>query len=417
MPASLYVHVPFCLKRCIYCDFVSGIYDPEKADAYIKALKKEISGIPSTTQFSTLYIGGGTPTALSTHTLADLIKHIFLHFNFSPLHPPTGKGGQGGYEATIEANPGTVDFEKLHALRLAGINRISIGIQSFNDDELAFLGRVHTAEEAEHAVSLARDAGFENIGIDLIYGVPGQNIVSWEKTLENAVRLKPAHISTYELTVEKGTALYEYLKNPPLSRGNIGECSPLWQRGVRGNFAMKNISKADNLRLSDEEKIIEMYECTIDYLTSKNYIHYEISNFALPDYLCKHNLNYWDRGEYYGAGLGAHSFIDHKRFYNTGDPEFYINALTENKSPVQETEQITDDKAIAETFFLGLRKTGGINLKTVSESYKKDLVRLYQKEIKELEEAGLIEYNSRSFNLKLTRKGLLLSNEVFTRFM
>jgi oxygen-independent coproporphyrinogen-3 oxidase len=239
MPASLYVHVPFCLKRCIYCDFVSGIYDPEKADAYIKALKNEISGIPSTTQFSTLYIGGGTPTALSTHTLSDLIKHIFLHFNFSPLHPPPGKGGQGGYEATIEANPGTVDFEKLRALRLAGINRISIGIQSFNDDELAFLGRAHTAEEAEHAVSLAHDAGFENIGIDLIYGVPGQNIVSWRKTLENAVRLKPAHISTYELTVEKGTVLYEYFKNPPLSRWDIGVCSSLWQRGVRGDFALK----------------------------------------------------------------------------------------------------------------------------------------------------------------------------------
>jgi oxygen-independent coproporphyrinogen-3 oxidase len=133
--------------------------------------------------------------------------------------------------------------------------------------------------------------------------------------------------------------------------------------------------------------------------------------------LCKHNLNYWDRGEYYGAGLGAHSFIDHKRFYNTGDPEFYINALTENKSPVQETEQITEDKAIAETFFLGLRKTGGINLKTVSASYKQDLVRLYQNEIRKLEEAGLIEYNSSTFTLKLTKKGLLLSNEVFSKFI
>jgi oxygen-independent coproporphyrinogen-3 oxidase len=437
MPASLYVHVPFCLKRCIYCDFVSGIYDPEKADVYITALKNEISGIPSTTQFSTLYIGGGTPTALSTHTLSDLIKHIFLHFNFSPLPPPTRKGGQEEYEATIEANPGTVDFEKLHALRFAGINRISIGIQSFHDDELAFLGRIHTAEEAEHAVSLARDSGFENIGIDLIYGIPGQTQLTWKQTLENAVRLKPKHISTYELTVEKGTVLYEYFKNPPLSlptgqagpfskggflesplsRGDIGVCSPLWQKGVRGDFAMKNISKADNLKLLDEEKIIEMYEYTIDYLTSEGYIHYEISNFALPDYFCKHNFNYWNRGEYYGAGLGAHSFIDHKRFHNTDDPDFYINALTENESPVKETEQITDNTAIAETFFLGLRKTGGINLKTVSESYKQDLASMYQNEIKELEEAGLVEYNSKSFNLRLTRKGLLLSNEVFTRFM
>ncbi|MBI5098133.1 MAG: radical SAM family heme chaperone HemW [Nitrospirae bacterium] len=419
MAQSLYIHIPFCLKRCAYCDFVSGIFDPLKADEYINALKKEISALPRETEFSTLFIGGGTPTTLSAHTLKDLIYYMFSHLTFN-----------GSYEATIETNPGTVDFEKLHALRLAGINRISIGIQSFHDDELAFLGRIHTAEEAEHAVSLAHDAGFENIGIDLIYGIPGQNIVSWRKTLENAVRLKPTHISAYELTVEKGTMLYEYLKNPPLSpfskggfiesplsRGNIGVCSPLWQRGVRGDFAMKNISKADNLKLLDEEKIIEMYEYTIDYLTSKNYIHYEISNFALPDYFCKHNLNYWDRGEYYGAGLGAHSFIDHKRFYNFGDLEFYINALTENKSPVQKIEQITNDKAIAETFFLGLRKTGGINLKTVSESYKQDLVSMYQNEIKELEEAGLVEYNSKSFNLRLTRKGLLLSNEVFTKFI
>jgi oxygen-independent coproporphyrinogen-3 oxidase len=371
MPVSLYVHIPFCLKRCIYCDFISGIYDPEKAKVYVEALKKEIFNIAGNTQISTIYIGGGTPTVLSAALLSDLINNIFTHFNFIE-----------NYEATIEANPGTIDAKKLHALHSAGMNRISIGIQSFHDDELAFLGRSHTSIEAEQAVYLARDAGFENIGIDLMYGITGQDIVSWMKTLEKAVRLRPEHISTYELTVEEGTLLHKFLKNPP-----------------------------------DEEKIIEMYECTIDYLKSAGYIHYEISNFALPDHFCKHNLNYWDRGEYYGAGLGAHSFTDHKRFQNSGDPEFYINTLTGNKSPVQDTEDITDGKAIAETFFLGLRKTCGINMRTVSGACRQDLVSLYQKEIKELEESGLVEYNSTSFNLRLTSKGLLLSNEVFLKFI
>jgi oxygen-independent coproporphyrinogen-3 oxidase len=432
MPLSLYVHIPFCLKRCIYCDFVSGIYNPEKEDAYIKALKKEILNISYGNYpfpiplpqgegvrgrvFSSLYIGGGTPTVLSADALADLITYIFKRFKFAE-----------DCEATIEANPGTVDKEKLQAIRSSGINRISIGIQSFNNKELAFLGRVHTSEEAEQAVLLARDTGFENIGIDLIYGIPNQTIDSWRKTLKKAAGLKPKHISAYELTVEKGTLLYEYLKNPPSSpffKG--GNSSLLWQRGARGDFLIK-------ANLLDEDKIIEMYEYTIDYLTSAGYIHYEISNFAMPDYFCRHNLNYWDRGEYYGVGLGAHSFINRRRFCNTSDFEDYINTLSENKNPVEETEDITEDKALPEAIFLGLRKTRGINLKRFYESYGKDILMVYEKEIKSLQEAGLIEVNPPSppFSkggvggflgetdayIRLTRKGLLLSNEVFIKFM
>ena len=287
----------------------------------------------------------------------------------------------------------------MHAIRSHGINRISIGIQSFHDDELAFLGRVHSSKEAEQAVCLARDAGFENIGMDLIYGIPGQDIVSWMKTLEKTLSLKPHHISTYELTVEEGTQLHKYLNNPslflPLDKGRIG--------GVK--------------EMLPDEKIIEMYEYTIDHLTSNNYVHYEISNFALPDNFCRHNLNYWNRGEYYGVGLGAHSFINGDRFYNTGNLDDYLKALSENKSPVKGTEHISEDMAVSEALFLGLRKTAGINLNTFSELYKKDIFQLYHKEIKDLQESGLVEYNSRSFNLKLTRKGLLLSNEVFIRFM
>lgn len=220
--SSLYVHIPFCLKRCIYCDFVSWIYDPEKAAEYISALKKEILAIsyknyPSPNPlpqgegasgrvFSTLFIGGGTPTALSADALRDLITHIFNRLSFAD-----------NYEATIEANPGTLNNEKLKAIREAGMNRISIGIQSFNDAELRLLGRLHNSSEAERAFHMVREAGFENIGIDLIYGIPGQSMESWNKTLERAVKLKPQHISAYELTVEEGTELHKLLKNPPLS--------------------------------------------------------------------------------------------------------------------------------------------------------------------------------------------------------
>jgi oxygen-independent coproporphyrinogen-3 oxidase len=397
MSPSLYVHIPFCLKRCVYCDFVSGLYDPGRADVYVDALKKELSNISENFTelipppppllkggiFSTLFIGGGTPTALSSGTLSGLINHIFSHFSFTE-----------DYEATIEANPGTVEKDKLKAIRKAGINRVSIGIQSFDDNELLFLGRIHTSEEAEQAVQLARDSGFDNIGIDLIYGIPGQSIESWKTTLDKSVRLKPKHISAYELTVERGTLLYEYLMSHP---------------------------HPDPDPTTPEDKIIEMYEYTIDCLTSEGYIHYEISNFSLPDCQCRHNLNYWDRGEYFGAGLGAHSFINGKRFYNTDNLDEYLGLISANKTPVKESEIITGDMALSEALFLGLRKTGGVNVEAFSGRYKKNILSYYQKEIADLQGAGLIEVVSSGCSyetaLKLTRRGLILSNEVFTKFI
>lgn len=380
MSPSLYVHIPFCLKRCIYCDFVSGLYNPAMANAYINALKKEISDIPNEKPLSTLFIGGGTPTALSSDVLSSLLKNIFTHFSFME-----------NYEATIEANPGTLDKDKFKAIRSAGINRINIGIQSFNDDELSFLGRIHTSEEAEQAVQLAKDTGFENIGIDLIYGIPGQDTESWSNSLGKAVSLRPKHISTYELTVEKETELYNYLRG--------------------GN----------KLTLPDEDRIIEMYEHTIDYLTSEGYLHYEISNFALPGSQCRHNLNYWERGEYYGAGLGAHSFINAERSHNTDDLEKYLKLISENKSTVKGSESITEDMALSEAIFLGLRKTGGFNIEAFSKRYNRNILSCYHQEIDDLKAAGLIDVTSSDCSyettLKLTRKGLVLSNEVFMKFI
>jgi oxygen-independent coproporphyrinogen-3 oxidase len=388
MPISLYVHIPFCLKRCVYCDFVSGIYNPGKSREYIDVLKKEISRIPAGAGLSTLYIGGGTPTALSTPVLEDLLRHIFSHFTFNE-----------SYEATIEANPGTLDREKLFAIRSAGINRISIGIQSFHDDELMFLGRIHSSQEAGQAVQFAKDAGFENIGIDLIYGIPGQSVMNWMETLRKAAAMKPKHISTYELTVEEGTLLYQFLNHPP---GMPPEHFP------------------ERSRRLPEGTIIEMYNRTIDYLKSEGFVHYEISNFAVPGYFCRHNLHYWDRGEYYGVGLGAHYFINEERFCNTDNLDDYLKAVTEDRSAVKEKESITEDKALSEAVFLGLRKIEGINLALLSKRYKKDIRQIYQHEITRLREAGLLEFtNSSGSNgyLRLTRKGLLLSNEVFEKFI
>ncbi|MBI4826018.1 MAG: radical SAM family heme chaperone HemW [Nitrospirae bacterium] len=395
----------------MYCDFVSGIYDPQKAAAYISALKKEIIAISNDNYpspiplpqgegargrvFSTLYIGGGTPTALSTNLLKDLIGHIFTCFDFPPPHPllkaPTValiKGGQKGGEATIETNPGTLDLEKLKAVKEAGMNRLSIGVQSFNDDELKLLHRLHSSSEAERAFYLAREAGFSNIGIDLIYGIPGQSLESWKKTLQKVVQLGPEHISAYELTVEKGTLLHERIREGGIS-------------------------------VSDEELIIEMYNHTIDHLSLSGFEHYEISNFAKPGFQSRHNLNYWERGDYYAAGLGAHSFVNGKRSYNTGDLDDYLKAISDMRSPVLEEEYITKDKAVSEAIFLGLRKTEGINVESFFKRYGMNILSHYQDELADMQEEGLIEITnsecSYETNLRLTRRGLLLSNEVFVR--
>jgi oxygen-independent coproporphyrinogen-3 oxidase len=381
MPASLYVHIPFCIKKCSYCDFVSGIYTREQGSAYVTALKKEILSTPNTMPIRTLFLGGGTPTVLSKDSLMDLLTNIFRHFVFT-----------NNYEATIEANPGTVEKEKLKSLLHGGVNRISIGIQSFHEVELACLGRVHSSGEAREAVLCARDAGFKNIGIDLIYGIPGQSVKSWKDSLERAVRLKPHHISAYELTVESGT---------PIAQG----------------------IQDGRLKLPCEEEVIQMSESAVEYLQAEGFLRYEISNFGLPGHFCEHNVNYWDRGEYYGAGLGAHSFAGGKRLFNTRNIHRYIQLLSEDKSPVAGVEDVPEDRAISEALFLGLRKTEGIRLEKFYRSYGVDVVKQYEKELKELQEAELIELKCRGTSLKedtvlrLTGNGLLLSNEIFMKFL
>ncbi|PIX89640.1 MAG: hypothetical protein COZ31_01000 [Nitrospirae bacterium CG_4_10_14_3_um_filter_44_29] len=387
MSSYLYIHIPFCIKKCLYCDFLSVTYNEALAKAYTDALckelvlKKNLAG-----ELKTIYIGGGTPTILPDECFKQLFTCLQNNYSLSPSP-----------EITVEANPGTVDKSKIDAMLSLGVNRISIGVQSFNDDELKTLGRIHTSDEAVKAIEAIKNSGINNFSIDLIYGIPGQTLDSWKKTVSKAVELSPTHISSYELTLEKGTPLYEMINSPPPH-------PPLGKGGQEGG-KMTPERFSGSIKMPDEDLILDMYNYAIDNLASKGYEHYEISNFALPRFRCLHNLNYWDRGEYIGAGAGAHSFIRGFRSKNTDDIRRYIKDLNKGIIPETETTEIKCEDAIKEFIFLGLRKTEGISLAKAKE-LGLDLPCV----CRELIEDGHLEMEGDY--LRLTRKGLVVSNSV-----
>lgn len=364
MPDYIYVHVPFCVRKCIYCDFTSFPFNEQTAKAYTDALCRElILRRGHAGELKTVYIGGGTPSLMPGEFFNHLFSCLRDNFRFS-LHP----------EITVEANPGTLGDMKLELLLLRGVNRISFGIQSFQDGELLTLGRIHTSFEAVAAVEIAKKIGFENISVDLMYGIPGQTIYTWRETLKKVTQLGPSHISAYELTPEKGTPLFVMLEEK-------------------------------RIELPDEERVLEMYDYAIDFLASNGYEQYEISNFATPGYRCLHNINYWDRGEYIAAGAGAHSFVEGVRRKNTCNIQSYIEQLKEGRLHEEESAEIPAAEEMRERIFLGLRKTDGIAL-----------AGLEKMGINVIEAAtGLIEegyLTTTGENLRLTRKGMVLSNSV-----
>ncbi|MFA5354460.1 MAG: radical SAM family heme chaperone HemW [Thermodesulfovibrionales bacterium] len=368
MVRSLYIHIPFCIRKCSYCDFYSLPFDSSLAEGYSRALIREMelrSGEAS--DLATVYLGGGTPTMLSAGRIRDLMESIRERFSLTP-----------GAEVTIEANPRTLSPEKAEGLLEAGINRISIGVQSFNDAELLALGRSHNTGDALRAVEIAQKSGFTAISLDLMYGLPGQGMPEWEQSLAVALELGPVHISAYELTPEEGTPLHA-----GLSRGEI--------------------------TIPGEETIEEMYHRTIDMLAARGYRHYEISNFALPGHECRHNLNYWERGEYLGVGAGAHSFIDGVRMENVRDLEAYLNAVGNGAVPRCGEMAISADEAVRELLFLGLRKTEGIAMNLLPRELRGGM----EKAMEELVLHGLVSLTGD--RLRLTRRGLLLSNSVIVR--
>ena len=371
MPDYIYIHIPFCIRKCLYCDFFSVPYSRSSAESYVDALCKELSLKRNTAQsLKAIYIGGGTPSLLSDECFTKLFQCLRDNFLFSP-----------DTEITIEANPGTLDESKVKALISTGVNRLSVGIQSFNDNELKLIGRIHNADDALRSIDLIRRTGIKNFSIDLMYGLPEQTSESWRESLKKAVGLSPSHISTYELTLEENTPFYELVKSTP----------------------------------PDEDLILEMYNHAIDFLGGSGYMHYEISNFALPGFKCLHNMNYWNRGEYIGAGAGAHSFVNGVRTKNIADVGRYIDGLNNGLVPETESTVITPYNALKETIFLGLRKMDGLNLKDLckTELLENDKDGNLIAASAELIDEGYLDLNGDY--LRLTRKGIIISNAIIVK--
>ncbi len=398
---ELYVHIPFCVRKCAYCDFLSFPSGEMGRKAYVDALIQEIQSRKDNftdCRVTTVFLGGGTPSVLDGEDTARLFDAIYENFDL-----------EGNPEITMEVNPGTVTKEKMEAWKTSGINRLSIGLQSVNDDELKMLGRIHTYREFLETYSLARDAGFDNINIDLISAIPGQTLKSWERTLSTVAELAPEHLSAYSLIIEEGTPFYEWY-------GENGQEQQ--HRGL-----------ADLPPLPGEEEDRAIYERTAVLLEQYGYHRYEISNYAKPGYECRHNLGYWERKEYLGLGLGASSLIREERFHNTADMKKYMAAfpgknpdghtgksdIAEPPGLLEEIERLSREEQMSEFMILGLRKMEGISVQEFRSLYGKEISEIYGTQISKFKKEGLLtEEHGR---LRLTSRGIDISNYVFCGFI
>jgi len=376
---ELYIHIPFCIQKCAYCDFLSGPADDETVAKYIEALKKEIISQKELAKdyvVTSIFFGGGTPSILSGTQMRNIMELLRKCFEIV-----------SDAEISMEANPGTVTKRKLKAYRNAGINRISFGLQSTNDDELKSLGRIHTYKDFLKSFSLARECGFENINIDLISAIPNQTVGSWETSVLEILKLNPEHISAYSLIVEEGTPFYE----------KYGEGAP----------------DEDLLPSEEDERL--MYQRTEEILEAAGYHRYEISNYAKPEKECRHNLGYWERKEYLGLGLGASSLIRNARFKNCDDLKFYIEH-SDDILQIREIEgALSVQEQMEEFVFLGMRKMEGISVKKFEEIFGKSLEECYGEGIDKMKSEKLIE--EVEGQLQLTKKGIDISNYVFAEIL
>jgi len=381
MRTSLYIHFPFCLKKCLYCDFNSlagsRITPDDYVDAVVREMELRAAGLDSPVTAATLYFGGGTPSLMEPELVELLIGTA------NKLYGLTDDA-----EVTIEANPGTLTAEKLAGYRSAGVNRLSLGVQSFDDAMLSLLGRVHTSRQVLDSFKEARAAGFTNIGIDLIHSLPGETPVDWRNELTQAVQLAPEHISAYGLTVEEGTPFHR-------------------------------MEREGRLHLPDEEVGAAMFRETGEFLEWAGYEHYEISNFALPGFRSRHNQVYWRRGNCLGFGAGAHSFLRApafgSRWRNALSPESYLRAVASSTLPEEELTFLTERDAMAEFFFLGLRMLDGVEPAEFRREFGCTVADAYPGEVERLAAEGLIECHG-GF-LRLSRRGVCLANQVFMRFI
>lgn len=382
---ELYIHIPFCVKKCDYCDFLSGPANNETKEKYVEALIKEIEASQEYSskddKVTSVFVGGGTPSILESEQLTRIFRALNNSFVIDD-----------NAEITVEMNPGTVTEDKFKALKVAGVNRLSIGLQSANDNELKILGRIHTFIDFEDAYKMAKDAGFKNINIDLISAVPGQSVESWANTLRKVASLNPQHISAYSLIIEEGTPFYD-------KYGEDG-C----------NDQGRNV-----LELPDEKSERLMYEDTKEILEEYGYHRYEISNYAKDGFECEHNKGYWKCEDYLGLGLGSSSLINGKRFHNTRDIDTYLQN-SENSEKIREDETVlTIEEKIEEFMFLGLRMTKGISKSDFKGRFNINIEEVYKVELKKLIEEGFVKEDNDM--LYLTERGTDISNQVFVEFM
>lgn len=398
---ELYIHIPFCMKKCAYCDFLSGPAPRETIDRYVTALVAEIrqyQKLAENYRVTTIFFGGGTPSILSGGQMKEIFDALRDVFEI-----------QADAEITMEANPGTVTKENLLAYRACGINRISFGLQSVDDKELKLLGRVHTMRQFEESYDLARKAGFQNINIDLISAIPGQTVASWEHTLDTVIRMNPEHISAYSLIIEEGTPFYEiYGENAKEEQDS--RCEKCLADDGKQMDIGKNFPK-----LPDEEAERCMYELTAEKLEAAGYLQYEVSNYAKPGYACRHNKGYWQRVEYLGIGTGAASLIENERYQHISDTDLYIRANGKLDQIEEEKEKLDWNAQVEETMFLGLRMKEGVNKQKFRERYHREIQEVYGEVLEKLKEEGLLcEEEER---ICLTKRGNDLSNYVLAQFL
>ncbi|MGJ9381681.1 radical SAM family heme chaperone HemW [Salipaludibacillus sp. CF4.18] len=377
MPRSIYVHVPFCEQICHYCDFNKFFLENQPIDEYLALCEKEMKltqeKFPSQDKIETIYVGGGTPTSLSTEQLKRLLLSIKSHF---PLADPV--------EWTVEVNPGSADKEKLAMLKEIGVNRLSIGAQTFDPKLLQAINRDHKTSDIERTVHMSREAGITNLSLDLMFGLPNQTMAQWESTLKEACDLPIEHISAYSLKVEAKTVFYQMHRKGQLS-------------------------------LLPQELEADMYEKLREVLQINDFQQYEISNFAKNGLKSEHNLTYWNNDEYYGIGAGAHSYVNGVRRANNGPLPKYMKALRQNALPYLEEHEVPVKEKMEEQMFMGLRKLEGISSETFYERFSLGIHDVFPDVIDSLKANSLLEEKNQF--IRLTDKGLLLGNEVFEKFL
>lgn len=376
MAASLYIHIPFCVTKCSYCSFNSYTGMEGVLERYVAALCKEIAGKGSAQPgepLDTLFLGGGTPTLLSTSLLKKILNTCFTHFDIA-----------GDAEISIEANPGTVDSEKFGILLDCGVTRVSLGVQSFSGEELKRIGRGHSSEEAIRAVTMARKAGVENLSLDLMYGLPQQSWQSWQQNLETALSLSPQHLSLYQLTVEEKTPL-----------------AGLLEKGT--------------LKMAAEEEVAAMDEATLAMTEAEGLVQYEISNYARKGYQCRHNINYWENGEYLGLGAGAVSYLAGRRGRTISNPLHYCVRMERGQSVIIDEEVLDREASFRESVIMGLRMNRGVSVQGLREHHGIEYADYYGNIVTLLFRERLLE-ECCGF-LRLTSRGRQFANRVMAELV